>query len=311
MVSIVIVNWNSGSFLKRCVHSLYKNAEGAEIVVVDNASTDSSLNFASATAPGITIIRNENNTGFAAGNNLGWRACHGPSVLFLNPDTECLPDSVCRLEQTLLEEPDVWAVGGQLITPTGQPQTRFNARNFPTLGSVAAEMLLLDEMWPSHPWKRHIDFAASEYSSAPEVDQPAAACLMVSRAALESTGGFDEDFWPAWFEDVDLCRRIRNHGGKIRFQPRASFIHYGGSSLDNLTRESFLEYFHRNQIRYFLKHHGAKTAAQVQKLVLLGLYVRTGLSLAYPLVRNTSRMKSARMFWTAARRITGSRGAEA
>jgi N-acetylglucosaminyl-diphospho-decaprenol L-rhamnosyltransferase len=311
MVSIVIVNWNSGPYLERCIRSLYKNADEAEIVIVDNASKDSSLSFAVQIGPRITLLQNDNNIGYAAGNNQGWRACKGTSILFLNPDTECFPGSVPCLEQTLSAGPDVWAVGGRLVDPAGQPQTQLNVRAFPTIASVAAEMLLLDEIWPTHPWTRLINVFASEPGGAWDVDQPAAACLMVSRVALESIGGFDEEFRPAWFEDVDLCRRIRNHGGRIRFQPRACFLHHGGSSLENLPRESFLEYFHRNQIRYFLKHHGPKAAARVRSLILLGLYVRTGLSLAYPMVRHTSRTKSAGIFWRAARRIAAFRGAEA
>lgn len=302
-VSIVIVNWNSGVFLQRCVESLKKNAEEAEVVIVDNASEDSSLNLAEEIASGIKIIKNDSNVGFAAGNNQGWRACRGTYILFLNPDTECFPGSIRCLQQTLSKEPNVWAVGGKLVSPTGQPQTRMNIQTFPTVASVAAEMLFLDEIWPTHPWTRRLDVGTSEYENAWDVDQPAAACLMVSRRALQITAGFDEDFRPAWFEDVDLCRRIRNRGGRIRFQPRACFLHHGGSSLGSLPREAFLEYFHRNQIRYFRKHHGPKSTVYVLRLILLGLYLRAGLSLAYPLVPDMSRMKSAGIFWDAARRI--------
>ncbi len=310
MVSVVIVNWNSGPFLQSCIQSLNRHASGVQIVVVDNASKDSSLNLASGIGASVTIIRNDSNVGFAAGNNQGWRTSIGSHILFLNPDTECFPDSVGCLERTISANKDVWAVGGQLVSPSGQPQVQFGPRIFPTVASVAAEMLLLDEIWPNHPWTRHLHIPASDKMHAVDVDQPAAACLMVSRMALESVGGFDEDFRPAWFEDVDLCRRIRNHGGRIHYQPKARFLHHGGSSLRILTREKFLECFHRNQVRYFLKHHGSKTASRVRNLILLGLYVRTAVSLAYPLVRNTSRTTSARIFRNAARRIAEFHGTE-
>ena len=177
----------------------------------------------------LSILRNNRNIGFAAGNNLGWRASKGDRILFLNPDTECLPESIPRLEQTLISDHAIWAVGGRLVGPTGKPQFDFNVRSFPTIGSVASEMFFLDEIWPSNPWSHSVH--PDDGGQPVDVDQPAAACLMVSRAALESIGGFDEAFYPAWFEDVDLCRRIRNQGGRIQFQPNACFLHHGGYSL--------------------------------------------------------------------------------
>jgi len=94
---------------------------------------------------------------------------------------------------------------------------------------------------------------------------------MVARTALDAIGGFDEIFSPAWFEDVDLCRRIRNQGGRIQYQPGARFIHHGGYSLRRMRRQDFLVLFHTNQIRYFNKHHGPRTASRVKRWVILGL----------------------------------------
>ena len=299
MISIVIVNWNSGKQLENCVRSLLKNAAGSQIIVVDNASTDSSLLFFEQLQGTPFIIRNSRNVGFAAGSNLGWCAGEGSHILFLNPDTECFPGSVDRLEQTLAADKEVWAAGGQLIGPSGAPQTNFNARAFPSVTGVAAEMLLLEEIWSLIRWSGLIRKTGTACEA--DVDQPAAACLMVSRAALETIGGFDEEFRPAWFEDVDLCRRIRNHGGRIRYQPEARFLHHGGYSLAHLAPQSFLECFHRNQIRYFRKHHGARNASRVKRLIVTGLLIRSAISIAYPLAAHESRTASAKSFWNAAR----------
>jgi N-acetylglucosaminyl-diphospho-decaprenol L-rhamnosyltransferase len=301
VVSIIIVNWNSGQLLENCVRSLLANAAGCEIIIVDNASTDSSLNFADKIGAGLSILRNDRNAGFAAANNFGWRTSKGDPILFLNPDTECLPESVRRLEQTLKNDSAVWAVGGRLTSPSGKSQSDFNVRSFPSIGSVASEMFFIDEIWPSNPWSRRMRIDNANRSL--DVDQPAAACLMVSRAALESIGGFDEAFYPAWFEDVDLCRRIRGHGGRIAYEPGACFLHHGGYSLDRMSLQDFLESFHTNQIRYFGKHHGPKAALRVKRLVVLGLYIRAGFSMIYPPARNLSRAASSRMFRNAARCI--------
>jgi GT2 family glycosyltransferase len=145
--------------------------------------------------------------------------------------------------------------------------------------------------------------------SAVDVDQPAAACLMVSRAALEMIGGFDEDFRPAWFEDVDLCRRIRNHGGRIRYEPGAKFLHHGSYSLGHLSRQDFLEYFHGNQIRYFRKHYGPAAASRAKHLIVIGLLIRSAAFLAAaffarPPASGESRNASAKACWKTARSIS-------
>lgn len=301
--STVIVNWNSGPHLERCVRSLLKNAPEAQIIIVDNASTDSSLHFAAEFVGRLKVLLNRRNIGFAAANNIGWRTSDASRILFLNPDTECYPGAVGYLNQTLDADRGVWAVGGQLVDPDGKPQTGFNIRAFPSIKSVAAEMLLIDEIWPSNPWSGPNRLAAN--SPAMDVDQPAAACLMVLRHALESTGGFDEAFCPAWFEDVDLCRRIRTLGGRIRYQPGARFLHHGGYSLGQMPRREFLELFHRNQIRYFRKHHGVRASVRVKRLIVLGLFTRGILSIAHPLIPDESRTACAGIFWKAARTVSG------
>jgi GT2 family glycosyltransferase len=302
VISIIIVNWNSGGLLENCVRSLLAHATGCEIIIVDNASTDSSLSFAESAGANLTILRNDRNAGFAGGNNIGWRTCKGDHILFLNPDTECFPESIPRLQQTLINDRAIWAVGGRLVNESGDSRLNFNVRSFPSIGSVAAEMFFMDEIWPSNPWTRTMRIAGIDHSI--DVDQPAAACLMVSRAALESIGGFDEEFYPAWFEDVDLCRRIRAQGGRIQYRPDACFLHQGGYSLGQMSLQDFLESFHSNQIRYFRKHHGLSAALRVQRLIVLGLKIRAGLCMIHSPAPNLSRTASSKMFRGAARSIS-------
>jgi len=307
MVSIVIVNWNSGPLLESCVRSLLRDTQDCEILVVDNASGDESLGFISSVPRQIAVIRNSENLGFAAGNNQGWRRSAGDLVLFLNPDTETLPGAVPCLVQTLLADRGIWAAGGRLIAPSGRIQAGFDVRAFPTTASLAAELLLLDELWPRNPWTCRYRMSDRDLSSVMEVDQPAAACLLVRRSALERVGGFDERFYPAWFEDVDLCRRIRNEGGRIVYQPSARFVHHGGSSLRHLPAEKFLEYYHTNQIRYFSKHHGCDAARAVRRLIIAGMWLRTAASWLRPAFTGLSRAASARAFLRAARKFSASR----
>jgi len=307
MVGIVIVNWNSGPLLGRCLASIREHVRDCDVVVVDNASEDSSLDFLPQPGLNLALQRNDTNAGFAAAGNQGWRAGRGDPVLFLNPDTECLPGAVEALAERFESEPGIWAAGGRLLDPSGAPQAGFNVRAFPSIGSVAAELLLLDEIWPHNPWTRRYRMTDWDCDSPRDVDQPAAACLMVRRAALESLGGFDEAFRPAWFEDVDLCRRMRNAGGRITFEPRARFLHHGGDSLRSLTRESFLRYYHTNQIRYFDKHYGRKAAMRVRRLVIAGLCLRAFAAATAAPLRSRTQAPSYRSYWRLARYFAATR----
>lgn len=305
MVSVVIVNWNSGPLLGRCLRSLAAHGGDCEVIVVDNASRDASLQFAPPSGLRLEIVKNDRNLGCAAGNNLGWRRSAGGAVLFLNPDTECLPGAVARLAERLDALPEHWAAAGQLVDPAGRLQAGFNVRAFPTVASVTAEMLLLEELWPANPWSRRYRMSDWDHQTFRYVDQPAGACLMVRRRILETLGGFDESFYPAWFEDVDLCRRIRNSGGLIAYEPGARFVHHGGTSLHSLSRREFLDYFHANQCRYFAKHHGRRVARTVRRRVVAGMRVRAFAAL---LRRHPAagRLEEARAYWSAARRVKNS-----
>ena len=301
MISIAIVNWNSGPLLGRCVSSLAEHASECEIIVVDNASEDGSADFLRASDHSVTLIRNSHNVGFAAAGNLAWQRSRGEWILFLNPDIECLPGSVGRLAEPLIRDTSVWATGGLLVDARHKPQAGYSIRRFPTIGSVAADMLLLDELWPSNPWTMQYRLAHFDPRLAADVCQPAGACLMVSKRALTTMGGFDESFRPAWFEDVDLCRRIWDSGGRIHFVPDAKFLHLGGHTLERLGREKFLKIFHANQIRYFAKHHGANQAESVRRLVVAGLCLRAAVSLLRRSPDGGSRRSASRVFWRVAR----------
>ena len=303
MVTIVIVNWNSGPWLSKCLASLREHAPGCEIVIVDNASQDESLEGIPDQQPLLHVLRNAENAGFAAACNQGWLAGEGQRLLFLNPDTECLPGSVETLTRRLEGDSSIWALGGHLIDPSGSSQTGFNIRGFPSVGAAAAELLLLDRIWPRNPWTRRYRVAGRDPDSGGDVDQPAAACLMVRRAVLSAMGGFDERFRPAWFEDVDLCRRIRDAGGRIVYEPDARFRHAGAVSLGRLSREEFLRHYHDNQIRYFAKHHGPEAAGRVRRLIITGLRLRAALAALGAGRGRGGATASAGVYWKLANRL--------
>ena len=108
-------------------------------------------------------------------------------------------------------------------------------RRFPSLGSMLAEVLLLNRLWPGNPWNVRYRCLDLDYRTLQEVDQPAGACLAIKQQAWEAAKGFDGSFFPVWFEDVDFCRRLRNGGWKVVYCPDAVFRHVGAHSVSKLS----------------------------------------------------------------------------
>lgn len=277
-VSVVIVNWNTKDMLLRCVET----AAGAarDIVVVDNASTDGSAGAVAARFPAVSLVCLPENRGFAAGANAGLRRAGTDLVLLLNPDSLATAGAVERLARVLAGAPDCAAVGGRLVDEVGRPQHGFNVRRFPTLATWAVDLLLVDKIWPDNPVTRRYEARDLDLDGPQpvEVDQPAAACLLLRRGVVLGLGGFDERFAPAWFEDVDLCRRLKSAGWRILLAPDARFVHRGGEAMRALGLARFSEIWYRNLRRYVRKHHGRGAALAVAALIALGMLLRIGVS---------------------------------
>jgi GT2 family glycosyltransferase len=277
-VSILIVNWNGGAGTLRCAKAAV--ASGAEVVLVDNASTDGSADGVAARVPAVRLLRQRTNLGFAAGVNLAARAAHGRWLLLLNPDTIPTPAAVTRLRDTAAETEGGAAVGARLVGADGRSQAGFLVRRFPSLLTWASDLLLLDDLWPGNPVRRrYLALDVPLDGPAPVgVDQPAGACLLVPREVFERLGGLDEQFFPAWFEDVDFCRRLHDAGVPVLYEARAQITHIGGVSLASLDRAEFRRFWYRNLRRYARKHHGFMTNAVLRALLVTGMLLRIAVS---------------------------------
>ena len=245
---MVIVNWNSGSRLKRCLESLSADAQA---VVVDNASEDNSLDQARAARPATTFIRNPSNRGLSAGLNQGFAATASSYVLVLNPDITVRARSVELLERTLDENAHAGAVGGYV-------NEKYLPRPLATPWSVVRENL----GFPVAP------------TGTTKVGQAAAAALLVRREAYTAVGGFDERFVPAWYEDVDFCKSLSLAGWDVYFSREAEFVHEGGYSARALGSVGFAAAYYRNQLRYINKHFGAGAGALVRLSIVVGMTAR-------------------------------------
>lgn len=275
--TVIVVTYNSGDCIRDCLQALVPFTQWA-IVLVDNNSTDDTLRNARTVPLEIDTLVNSRNVGFAAAVNQAAKVAKGDILLILNPDAIATTGSLDKLIETLRAD-NVGAASGLLLSEDGMGQKGFTVRGFPTLGSMLAEVLLINRVWPRNPWNVRYRCLDLDYRNVQEVDQPAGACLAVKRQAWHELNGFDEGFYPIWFEDVDFCRRLRDRGWKIVYNPDAIFSHAGGHSISGLTIRDRQSYWYRNLLRYFAKHHSFTELAILRVGVTVGLLFRTLLSL--------------------------------
>jgi GT2 family glycosyltransferase len=262
--TIAVVNWNSGRHLQTCIESLLATVADQKILVIDNSSSDGSANFLRDHYPRVQCIGNGKNKGFAGALNQAFQEVSTPYVLILNPDVQALPGSVQLLEDFMESHPWAGAAGGYV----GE---KYLPKPFPTVGTLVRENLGLAS--PRGEAGTLIKGAPGEGPI--QVDQPAAAALIIRRDAYEATGRFDERFFPAWYEDVDYCFRLKElHGWKIYFVPAAEFVHAGGYSAGALGSDRFLRAYYHNQVRFSQKHFGSLGTIAVRASVAAGVVGR-------------------------------------
>ena len=254
-VTAAVINWNSGPMLKYAVESLLTD-EVDGVVVVDNASSDGSLQAIQSLRERVRVIENVANLGFAGAINQAFEATTTPFVLIMNPDARATPGAVRALVDLFDDHPKAGIAGGFI-------NDRYLPRPFPTMWSLVRENL---GMSPSRS-----SLSAGDIHL---VDQPAGAALMVRREAFDQVGGFDEQFYPAWYEDVDFCRSVSKAGWEIYYHSAAVFQHDGGYSLEALGFERFLSTYYDNQIRYIRKHCGRRACFTIRTALVLGMLIK-------------------------------------
>lgn len=250
-VSIILVSFNDRRRLLECLASVRSDPQAAacEILVVDNASTDGSPEAVRAGFPGVRLIANSDNVGFSKANNRGVAESRGAFLLFLNTDTLVPAGAIAALLERLRSDLSVGAVGPALVHRPGDYQVSFGNRV-----GFAAQIFQKIVLNPLH--KRAL--RKKIIRSPREVGWLSAACLLCRREAFESAGGFDERFF-LYFEDIDLCFRIGEAGGKLLFVPAVEVGHEGGattSASPAVRAASRFEY--RRSQRLFYEKHGSR-----------------------------------------------------
>jgi GT2 family glycosyltransferase len=255
-LSIVLVNYNDRGHLAACLSSLQKALFGlsAEVILVDNHSDDGSPGLVRTAFPWVRLVENGENFGYPKANNIGFFQSSGEFCLFLNTDTVVPETGLAALLTAIRQRPKAGAIGPALVQESGRFQVSFG-RKVDFVSEILQKLIL-------NPFHR---VALRLFRKAREVGWLSGACLLVRREALEAAGLFDEIFF-LYFEDIDLCRRIRERGFSLIFFPAVRVAHVGGAATSARRWRSRLEY-RRSQLRFYEKH-SSRTSLRLLKLYL-------------------------------------------
>lgn len=256
-LSIIVVNWNTKDFLLRCLESIkvYTKKTSYEIIVVDNFSSDGSAEMVEENFPDVILIRNKRNEGFGRANNQGLARAKGKYVLFLNSDVAVNENCLDRMFALMEQNPDVGASACKLTFPDGSLQ--HSCRQFPSFKVYLLMLLGLRYSFPRMKIFREYLMLDWDHSDVREVDQIMGSFMFIRKDVLNRVGSFDERFW-MYFEEVDLCLRIKRGGWKIVHYPYASAVHFlsrsseqwGGWKRTHEYQKSLLKYFQKNGKSY-------------------------------------------------------------
>ena len=228
-LSIIIVNWNSVHFVRKCLKAIYENSLGmtVESIVVDNHSPEGGVDSLQAEFPEVLIVKSEENLGFAGANNLGFQNSSGQFLLFLNPDTEVLGAAIRTMLDQTRTISDAGVVGCKLLNTDGSVQISC-VQTFPTILNQLLDIEVLQRRWPScRLWNIAPLFTSNEKPVSVEVIS--GACMMMKRSVFEAAGMFSEEYF-MYAEDLDLCYKVRQLGLRNYYIGTPNVIHHGGKS---------------------------------------------------------------------------------
>ena len=281
-LSVIIVSWNVADLLTDCLDSILFNSVAlrrqpdeqlaVEVIVVDAASSDNTVERVRQRFPGVTLLPQAENVGFTCGNNIGLRVARGRHLLLLNPDTVVLGDALRVMVDYLDTNPDAGALGPYTLNTDGTHQS--TRRRFPTAATAFFESTWLQPFAPKslldHYYMRDLPELGTY-----DVDWVQGSALMMRREVYEQIGGLDEDF-VMYSEELDWCKRARDAGWRVVFLGTAQIIHHGGKSSDQVTAFKHIQFQH-SKLRYFRKHHGAGVVAALRVFLLLNYAWQLGI----------------------------------
>jgi GT2 family glycosyltransferase len=289
-VSIIIVNYNGGALLTRCVHTALEQAR--EVIIVDNASEDLSIVQLTDRFPDenrLNVIVTGCNPGFAAGCNTGLAAATQPYILFLNPDCILQENSLQRMVHAMESAPQIGMVGGYLVNPDGSEQGG-GRRAIPTPWRAfvrAFGLYRLEKYWPQLFFDFHLNKQPLPQNPI-EVEAISGALMLVRRQAIDDVGLWDEQYF-LHCEDLDWCMRFKQKNWKIVFVPDAPAVHFQGTC--SRSRPLFVAWHkHKGMLRFYRKFFRQQYPSILMGLIALSVWLRFSVTVLFQAGQNYYRM---------------------
>lgn len=276
-LSIIIVNYNTKDYLRQVLQSIKQSRDNLikEIIVIDNASTDGSQAAIKRHFNWVKLIQAPRNLGYAAANNLGLARAKGEYILFLNSDTQVLPDTLTIMIKFMDRYQDVGVGTCRVELPGGQIDPASH-RGFPTPWAALTYFLGLEKLFPHSRLLGQYHQGWKNLATPHEIDSPMGAFFLTRKSILDHTGGFDTTFF-MYAEDLDLSLRIKQSGWKIMYVPLTRIIHHkkksGRHSVDPHLRRITSQHFFTTMKLFYDKHYQNKYPQPVYWLVLFGIWV--------------------------------------
>ena len=289
-VSVIIVAWNVRDFLQNCLESIYKETKGIEfeVIYVDNASEDKSVEMVREHFPQANIIQNMQNKGFAEANNQGIKAAKGRYVLLLNSDTVILDNAIAITVEFADTHPEAAVVGCKVLNPdkTLQP-TCFM---FPSILNMLLSTSYLYKLFRKSKFFGRERMTWWDRNDTREVDVATGCYMLVRREAIDQVGVLDKRYF-IYTEETDWCYRFKKNGWKILFTPETQIIHYGGQTTEQMSEKFRLQL--SGSMLIFMKLHRSKlTFTFARLLIALFLFLRVPYWIAVAMFHKNERKKS-------------------
>jgi GT2 family glycosyltransferase len=272
VLSVIIVSWNAAALTDRCLRSLRSAtlAERTEVILVDNGSTDGTVEMVRSGFPEVTVIVNPSNEGYTRANNSGIAVATGRYILLLNSDAFVDEDCVRRLIEQLERRPHAAAVAPRLVYGDGSWQ-RWTAGSAPTLRTAANHYLFLERLRPGHPAFAGL-YLGADVREPRRVDWVSSACMLLRSDALRAVGGLDERLF-VYMDDVDLCQRLRDAGWEVWYCPEAQCTHLMGQIVRGQASGPPVAAL-RSFDRYFSARHGRGAVVTLRAMQVVGFGLR-------------------------------------
>ena len=302
LLSVIIVNYNVKDFLEQALISIRRALQNiqSEIIVVDNASVDGSVQMLKERFPDVHLIESKKNVGFSAGNNLGINIANGEFIVLINPDTVVQEDTFTKLLDFFKSQPDASAATCKILNPDGTFSIDCR-HSVPTPLTAFWKLIGLNRLYPKSRIFAKYNLTYLDENELNQVEAISGSFMMLRKEVVKKIGGLDEDFF-MYCEDIDYCHRINKAGGKIFYVPDSQIVHYKGES----TKKNNLDYvitFNKSLYLFYKKHYQQKYITPFKWLILLGvifrgfiIYTRNLFSTYYPLLIDLFLLNSTLFF---------------